>query len=85
VVKLAGWRRQAGRDVAQTLAVGELREGHHAKLFCAREHSGSMIATVAMHDALEGRPRQKIHRLSKQGLAGMSSSRHYPQKWRIPI
>jgi hypothetical protein len=44
-------------------------------LFRAGEHPSSMIAAVAMHDALEGRPRQKIHQLSKQRLAGPRARR----------
>jgi hypothetical protein len=50
--------------------VGQLREGHHAKLFRTPEHSGSIIAAVALHDALEARPGQKIHELREQRLAG---------------
>ena len=32
VVELGGLRRQAGLDVAQALAIGQLREGHGAEL-----------------------------------------------------
>src|SRR5208337_970458 len=71
VVELLAMCRQTRLDVAQTLAVGELREGHRAKLFRACERSGSMIAAVALHDALEARPGQKIHQLRKQRLASI--------------
>lgn len=71
VVELAGLCRQTRLDIAQTFAIGELREGHHAKLFRACERSISIVAAVALHDALEARPRQKIHDLHEQRFAGI--------------
>ena len=86
VVELAGLSRETRLDVAQALSVGELRERHHAKLFRAGERAGSMIAAVALHDALEARPRQEIHDLCEQRLAGIHArcSGDEPRELRRP-
>ena len=57
VVKLAGLSRQTHFDIAQALAVGQLREGHDAKLLGATEAARPVIATVSIDDAVEGLPR----------------------------
>src|SRR5674476_1056178 len=69
VVKLAGLSRQAYFDIAQALAVGQLREGHDAKLLGATEAARPVIAAVTIDDAMEGLPRQEVHDLREQGLA----------------
>src|SRR5271168_3181551 len=69
VVKLAGLSRQTHFDIAQALAVGQLREGHDAKLLGATEAARPVIAAVSIDDAVEGLPRQEVHGLREQGLA----------------
>jgi hypothetical protein len=71
MVELAGLRRQTRLDVAQTLAIGELREGHDAELLGAAQDGRSMIAAVAPHDAFEACPGQKLHDLREQCLASV--------------
>lgn len=68
---LRGLRRKAHFDIAQTLAVGQLCKGHHPKLFGAGKRFGVAVATLSINEAGEGRPRQKIHQLGKQRLAGV--------------
>ena len=53
VIELGRLRTQAGLDVAQTLAIGELRERHAAKLIGATEIAHATIAAVALDDAIE--------------------------------
>src|SRR5271154_386710 len=69
VVKLAGLSRQTHFDIAQAFAIGQLREGHNAKLLSATEAARPVIAAVSIDDAMEGLPRQELHDLRKQGLA----------------
>ena len=69
VVKLAGLSRQTHFDIAQALAVGQLREGHDAKLLGATEAARPVIAAVTIDDAMEGLPRQEVHDLREQHLA----------------
>ena len=53
VIELGRLRTQAGLDVAQALAIGQLREGHAAELIRATEIAHAMIAAVALDDAAE--------------------------------
>src|SRR5450756_2541700 len=69
VVKLAGLSRQTHFDIAQAFAVGQLREGHDAKLLGATEAARPVIAAVTIDDAMEGLPRKEVHDLREQGLA----------------
>src|SRR5271170_4845543 len=69
VVKLAGLSCQTHFDIAQALAVGQLREGHDAKLLGATEATRPVVAAVSIDDAVEGLPRQEVHGLREQGLA----------------
>jgi hypothetical protein len=69
VVKLAGLSCQTHFDIAQALAVGQLRESHDAKLLGATEAARPVIAAVSIDDAMEGLPRQEVHDLREQGLA----------------
>jgi hypothetical protein len=48
VVKLAGLSRQTHFDIAQALAVGQLREGHDAKLLRATEATRPVVAAVSI-------------------------------------
>src|SRR5665213_1508931 len=67
VVKRAGLSRQTHFDIAQALAVGQLREGHDAKLLGATEAARPVIATVPIDDAMEGLPRQGFLSLTDAG------------------
>jgi len=86
VVELARLSGQTDLDIAQALAVGKLRKGHDAKLLGATEASYPVIAAVAIHDAMEGLPRQEVHDLREQRLAeihtgsGLSKPGTLPQK-----
>jgi hypothetical protein len=71
VVELGGLRTQAGRDVAQALAISQLRERHAAKLIRATEIADTMIAVVTLDDTTEGLPRKMIHQLGEHQFAGM--------------
>ncbi len=72
-VQLRDIGRQAGLDVAQALAPGQLRERHGTELLGARQRACTRVARVAMHDAREARPRHELHDLSEQGLASVQA------------
>ena len=57
VIELGRLRTQAGLDVAQTLAIRELREGHAAQLIRAAEIAHATIAAVALDDASKRLPK----------------------------
>jgi len=69
VIELGRLRREADLDVAQALAVGQLRKGHDAKLFGAGQRLHVAIAVAPIDDAMEGLPRQEVHQLREQRLA----------------
>jgi hypothetical protein len=71
VVELGRVRRQASFDIAQTLAISQLREGHHSKLLGTGKRLHVALATMSLDDTGETRPRQKIHQLGEQRLAGV--------------
>ena len=66
--------KQTDFDVAQTLAVRQLCEGHGAELFGTAQAAHTGIATIASHDARKARPRHKLHELREQRLAQIHSS-----------
>ena len=66
--------QQAGFDVAQTLAVSQLREGHGAELLRATQTAHSGIAAITRHDARKAGPRNELHNLCEQRLAHVHSS-----------
>ena len=66
--------QQTGFDVAQTLAVSKLSEGHGAKLFGTGQTSNSGIASIAIYDAAETGPRNELHDLSKKSLSRIHAS-----------
>ena len=73
--------RKADLYIAQALAIGQLGEGHGPVLLGAGERSHPTVAVVALDDPGEGRPRQKIHELGEQGLAGVhGTSTERPRK-----
>ena len=66
--------QQARLDVAQALAVGQLREGHGAKLLWAAQAAHAEIAAIARHDARKAGPGNEFHDLREQRLAHVHSS-----------
>ena len=74
MVKLAAHRAQASLDIAKTLAVSQLSEGHRQILVAARETSLVGIAAVAGHTFLELVGGQMIHQLSENSLADIHPS-----------
>ncbi len=100
VVELGGLRTKAGCDVAQALAVSQLRERHAAKLIRATEIADTMIAAVTLDDATEGLPRKVIHQLGEHQFANaharhpclrrrqigaiQQSNRRHPQNGSLP-
>ena len=69
VIELGGLCRQAGLDVAQAFAIGQLCKRQDAEVFGTGQRSDTVIATIARDDASECRPGQEIHQLREQGLA----------------
>ena len=92
VIELRRVDRKAGLNVAQALAQGQLGDGHGPVLLGAGEHPNPAVAIVAGDDPDKRRPRQEIHQLSEQVLAGVhgrlrgktpqsapsNSNRHHP-------
>jgi hypothetical protein len=74
VVELGRLRREADFDVAQALAIRQLCEGHHAELIGTCHGLYVAIAVIAIDDAMEGLPREKVHELSEQRLADVHGS-----------
>ena len=74
VVELGRLRREADFDVAQALAVRQLREGHHAELIGACHGLDVAIAIAAIDDAMEGLPGEEVHELSEQRFAVVHGS-----------
>src|SRR5262245_43265294 len=71
MVALGGLCRQTGFDVTQTLPKGKLSKRHGAIWLSACERPRAVVATVALHQAREGAPRQRVHKLSEQRLANV--------------
>ena len=66
--------QQTGLDVAQTLVLSQLSEGHGAKLFGAGQISNSGIASIAIYDTAETGPWNEPHGLSKKCLPHIQAS-----------
>jgi hypothetical protein len=86
VVEFATHRAQARLDVAETLAVSELSEGHRQILIPARQTSMVIIAVIAGHTLLELDVREVSDQLRENGSAGI----HPPLfrrcgTWRWPL
>src|SRR5450755_4738835 len=69
VVELAAHRSQARLNVAETLAVSELREGHRQILIPARQTSVVLIAVIASHTLLELEVGEMSDQLRENGSA----------------
>src|SRR5260221_615124 len=65
MIQLAAHRSQADFDVPQTLAMGQLREGHAQPLIPTRESAQLSVRCVASHAALELVMRQELHQLGE--------------------
>ena len=68
-VELVGLGVEARLDVAQALAVGQLRKRHGAILLGAGQSAHANITTVAGHATCERSPGNEIHQLRKSQLA----------------
>ncbi len=64
-IELSVLRPQACLDVAQALAIGQLRERHRQVLVEAREPLDLVLAVVARHAAMVRRKRQVFHHLGE--------------------
>jgi hypothetical protein len=62
---------QAGFDVAQALAIGQLRKGHREKLVPAGKPTHLPVAPIAIHSPAEFVSRNEIHQLCENGFAQM--------------
>ena len=71
VVELCGLNAQAGLDVAQAGPIGEQSEGHTSVVIRAGERLDLAVSVVAGHAATETVPRQVIHDLREDQLAGI--------------
>src|SRR6516165_5149395 len=82
VVELGGLRSQTSFDVAQALAIRQLRKGHAQELIQATEAANVEAATVLLDQSPESVPRRELHHLGKDQLA--SVHRRPPGKSRKP-
>jgi len=71
VIKLRLHRSQAGFDVAQAFAIGQLSKGHRQKLVATREASCSMVALITSYTFVEIVTRNKVHQLCEHQLASI--------------
>jgi hypothetical protein len=74
VVQLAAHGAQAGFDVAETLAVGQLSKGHRQILVAAGEAPMVRISAIAFDTLLELVGRQVIQELGEDGMSGVHPS-----------
>src|SRR6266850_3955736 len=69
VVELGALGAQTRFDVAQALAIRQLRKRHTAKLIRATEMTHAPIATVTLDDTPKALPRQMLHELREHQFA----------------
>src|ERR1035438_2044570 len=74
VIQLAAHRTQAGFDVAETLAVGQLSKGHRQILVAARKAPMVRISAITLDTLLELVRGQVIHELGENSLSGIHPS-----------
>ncbi len=60
---------QTGLDVAQALAVSQLRKSHAEKLIEMRKRLGGIFGEITLHTAAERMKGQMLHELCKHQLA----------------
>jgi hypothetical protein len=75
-------RAQAGLDVAQALAVGQLSESHAEELIETREASDSMIAVILSDTLPELVQGQEVHQLRENGFAKIHQPSPFSTKWK---
>jgi hypothetical protein len=68
-VQFCGLSAETGLDVAQALAIGDLRKSHNAEMFRAPKRSDADVAAILPDNAIKTRPWNEIHDLRKEGLA----------------
>ena len=66
--------QQTGFDVAQALAVSQLRKSHGAELLGATQTAHPGIAAITRHDARKASPWHELHELREQRLAQVHCS-----------
>jgi len=69
VIEFRRHRSQASLDIAETLAIGQLSEGHGEKLIPTRETFDLMAAAIAGDTAAELMDGQKIDELGEDGFS----------------
>jgi hypothetical protein len=74
VVQLATYRAQAGLDVPQTLAIGELGEGHRQILVPTGKVLRLKVSTVAGDAFLKFLVGQMLDQLGKYSAAGVHAA-----------
>jgi hypothetical protein len=72
-------RRQAGLNVAQACAVGQLGEGHRPVLFRAGQRSHTVIAKIPLDQPAKGRPGNSINCADKVSPVYIAVSRRKPR------
>jgi hypothetical protein len=65
---------KARLDIPQTLPVGQLGKRHDPVLLATVQRPHQVVAAIPRNDPAECLPRQKLHQLSKKGLAGVHGS-----------
>jgi len=65
VIEFVALGTQAGFDVAQALAIGQLGKGHAEELVVAREFSDSVIALIPLNAFVEFVPGEEIQELGE--------------------
>ena len=71
VIQLRLLRAQTGLDVAQALAIGQLRECQTQELIQTREVLDFVVAAIMLHAATKFVQRQKVHQLCKHRATGI--------------
>src|ERR1700730_13415626 len=73
-VELRRLNGKARLDIPQTLPVGQLGKRHDPVLLATVQRPHPVVAAIPRNDQAECLPRQKLHQLSKKGLAGVHGS-----------
>jgi hypothetical protein len=81
VIELGRLAAQTGFDVAQALAMRELREGHAQELIDAGEALDVSLAAILRHQSAKSLPRHVLHQLSEHQSAGVHGG---SQSWKKP-
>ena len=71
MIKPCGSCSQAGLDVAQALAKGQLRKGHAQKLIPAGKALDFEVAVVSLNALPKFVRREKIHQLGENRFSGI--------------